>query len=403
MVGERDDALVDHLADALGREGLVVDVVEHSGVELLHADGEPGAVGLVLLPCRAGVVVADVPGMPSAGDRDAAAAGAAPEPRREHAAFAHVDGMVAVAALLLVAILQLPQGSDAGEVLVGDGCVVAIARERVALLHEVSAIRHVRQDVLNVLGAPRPREPIARDLTTRRSDTLAGKLFGEPLLTVFAHEVLAEDALDRLEVGPGLVGDGEARPAVDLLERVAVGRVPVLPEALRGLRLHSTLHIVGKLLRVPLGEPREDRPDQLAEGLVSGVGLGEGDHVDVGLVERGQRLQAVEHIAGYTRESPDVKPVNALHAHRPPTEAGVPLALCRAKERLVCGALLGVAPADPLVNKPVGGGVDHAVGSGPAFDLLFLLLDRLVLPGVAAPQIRGSDHGHGGLQSAGYT
>jgi hypothetical protein len=32
-----------------------------------------------------------------------------------------------------------------------------------------------------------------------------------------------------------------------------------------------------------------------------------------------------------------------------------------------------------------------------------LLLDRLVLPGVAAPQVRCSDHGHGGSRGAGST
>lgn len=403
LVGERDHALIDHLAHALRREGLVVDVVEDRGVQLLHADRKAGAVGLVLLSSRAGVVVAHVSGVAATGDGDPAAARAAPEPRREHAALAHVDRVVAVASFVLVAVLQLPEGGDAREVFVGDGGVVAVARERVPVLHEVAAIGDVRQDVLDVLRAPRPREPVAGDLATRGPHALAGQLLGEALLPILSDEVLGEDPLYRLEVGARVVGHGELGAAFDLLERVPVGRVSILPEPLFGLRTHPADHVAGQLLAVTFGEPREDRPDQLPERLVPRVGLGERDHVDICFVEGSQRFKTVEHIPGDARESPDVKPVNTLHPHGAPTKPRITLALGSAEQRLVGGALLGGAPADPFINEPIRGRNDHAIGGGTAFDLLFLLLDRLVLPGVAAPQVRGSDHGHGGSRGAGST
>ena len=403
LVGERDNALVDHLADALRREGLVVDVVEDGGVQLLDAHRETRAVGLVLLPGGAGVVVAHVPGVAAAGDRDPPAARTAPQPRREHAALAHVDGVVAVAALVLVAVLQLSEGGDAGEVLVGDGGVVAVARESVALLHEVAAIRHVRQDVLDVLRAPCPCETVTSDLATRGTHALPGQLLREALLAVLADEVFGEDPLHRLEVGARVVGDGELGAALDLLERVPVGRMPILPEPLFGLRAHPAHHVAGQLLAVTFREPRQDRANQLAEGLVPRVGLSQRDHVDVGFVEGSERFETIEHVPGDARESPDIKPVNALNAHGTPAVAGIALTLRRAEQRLVGGALLGGAPADPFVNKPIRGRNDYAIGGGTAFDLLFLLLDRLVLPGVAAPQVRCSDHGHGGSRGAGST
>ena len=373
-----------------------MDVVEDGGVQFLDADRQARAVGLVLLAGRAGVVVAHVPGVAAAGDRDAPAAGAAPQPRREHAAFAHVDRVVAVAAFVLVAVLQLAQSGDAGELFVGDGGVVAVACEGVTLLDEVAAIRDVREDVLDVLRPPRPREAVTRDLATGRANALARELLSKPLLAVFPDEVLGEDPLHRLEVGAGVLGHGELGSALDLLERVPVGRVSILPEPLFRLRPHPAHDVAGQFLAVAFREPCEDRPDQLAEGLVPRVGLGQRDDVDVCFVERGQRFETVEHIPGDARESPDVKPVNALHAHRTPTEARIALALGSAEQRLVGGALLRRAPADPFINEPIRDRNDHPIGGGAAFDLLFLLLDRLVLAGVTTPQVCGSDHGHGG-------
>lgn len=75
---------------------------------------------------------------------------------------------------------------------------------------------------------------------------------------------------------------------------------------------------------------------------------------------------------------------------------GVPLRLGALDEALVAGAALRGPSADPLVDEPVLGRDDHAVGGGAALDLDALLVDGLVLLGVAAPQIGGSDDGHGG-------
>ncbi len=394
-VGEVDDRAVDQAQHVLLREHLAGDVLQQAGVHDVHADGQPEAVLLVLLPRRADVVV--IVGLPRAstdGHANPAAAGSAPEPRREQAVLTEADRVVAVAALGLGALPELADGGDTGEVVVGHGRGMGVPRHDLAVVHDVAGVHGAGEHLLDVLPPPRSAVALAGEVgAPRRIDPFARQLLREALSAVAAIKVFGEQALHRLEVGAGVVGDDEATA----LHRVAEGRMSVLPLALFGLAAHPALDVARQLLGVPLGQPREDRPDQLAERLVASVGLGEGDHVDIRLVEGRERAQAVHHVPGHAGERPHIESVDPLQRDGA-LRLRVALGLRPAQQRLVRGPLLRGAPADPLIDEPQVVGNGHAVRGGATRDFLALLLDALVLARVRAAKVGGADDGHGGLR-----
>ncbi len=314
------------------------------------------------------------------------------------------DGQVAraIAAAFLTHLgTEPPLGLDAREGHVVDGGLVRVVVDDLALVDDVPAVDRVLQDGVDVAREPRARRDLARVVRLGRwPDAFAGQALGDATPAVGALVGHAEDALHHLEVGARLVSDDQLLAARYLHRVVPERRGAVGPEALGRLRGHASLHVAGQLLRVPLGEPREDGPDQLPHRAVARVVLGERHDLDVGVVERGDRAEAVEHVAGNAAERPHVQALDAVHDDALLAAPGhrVALDLGALDEALVAGAALGGPAADPLVDEPVLWRDGHPVGGGAALDLGALLVDGLVLLGVAAPQVRGSDDGHGGLR-----
>lgn len=393
-VGEASKSVGEDGVEGLGGEDVLLDGGEHERVELLHADGDAGASGARLLPGAAGVEVGPLLRLAAGGHADRAAAGGAAEERRQDAALARGDRVLAVAfALVAVARLQSADREHAGEVLVADGGLVDRARGDLSVVDEVAAVQRVREDRGDVLRPPRPRGVLPGHVGAAGGlDARAGEAVGEGAGAAHPFEGLAEEALHDLELGANVVGDDEAA----IHDGVAVGRVAVLPVALFSLRLHPTDYVAGQLLAVALGEPRKDRPNQFPEGAVTRVGLRERDDVDVGLVQRRERAETVEHVPGDAAERPHVEAVDLVGA-APLGADAVALGLGALDEVQVGRATFGRAARDALVDEPVPRRDGHAVGLGAAEDLFTLLLDALVLAGVRAAEVGGADHGHGGF------
>lgn len=268
-----------------------------------------------------------------------------------------------------------------------------------AVVDHVTQVGAARQDVLDVLRTPATGRVGAVDVGAgRRGDAFAGEPLGDAHPPVHAVDVVAEDALHGLEGGPRFVGDDEALAPRAAVDGVAVGRVSVLPEAFLGLAPHATDDVLREFFGVSLVQPREDRADQFGDGLVSCVGLGEGHHADFGIVERGEGSKAVEHISGNATHGPHVEAVDRRGGVLLLGVAGVALGLGTHDQAQVGLAVLGGASADPLVDKPIFGRDDDAVGARALQDFLALLLDGLVLAWVRAAEVGGTEDGHGGLQ-----
>ena len=298
-------------------------------------------------------------------------------------------------AVLAGAGLELAECLGLLEVLVADGGFVGVPGHHLALVDHVAAVDRVGDDLRDVLGGPGSGGTLARVvLAHRRGHAFAGQALGQALPAVAALEVEGEDPLHRLEGGPGLVGDHQAA----VLDHVAEGRAAVDPQALAGLGAHPTLHAAGQLLGVALGQPGEDGSDQLADGAVLAVLLGQGEHLDVGFLEHCQGAEAVGHVPGDAGEGVDVEPVDglALGCAAAAALAVVALGFGGADQGLVGVPLAGGATADALVDEPVLGWDVDAVLGGALGDDLALLLHGLVLARVTAAQVGGSDD-HAGL------
>jgi len=286
--------------------------------------------------------------------------------------------------------LELAQRLGLLEVLVGDRGLVDVAGHHLSLVSHVAAVDRVGDDLGDVLGGPGSGGALPRVvLAYRRGDAFAGQPLGQSLPAVAALEVQGEDPLHRLEGGSGLVGDHQAA----VLDRVAEGRAAIDPQALAGLGAHPALHAAGQLLGVALGQPGQDGSDQLADGAVLAVLLGQGGHLDVGFLEHGQGAQAVSHVPGDAGEGVDVEPVDGLALRGTTTAAFAVVALSfgGADQGLVGVPLTGSAAADAFVDEPVLGRDVDAVLGGALGDDFALLFHGLVLARVATAQVGGSD------------
>ncbi len=386
----------DQRLDVLRREHPLLDHVHDELVELLHADGDARAGRGVLLPGRAVVQEGGLGLLAALPHPHGAAARPAPEPRGEQPALADPEAVLPVAlAVLAVPIAQGALRLDPLEGGVIHRGLVCPPRDDGAIVDDVPAVRRRREDVLDVLRPPTTRSVGALEVgAAGRLDTLAGQPLREAQAAVGTVGVLGEDAPYRVEGGARFLGDDETLPASAAVDRVAVGRMPVLPEALFSLTSHSAHHVATQLLAVPFCQPCENWTNELSKRPVASVGLGERDHVDVGLVERCEGAQRVEHVAGEAGKGPDVEAVD------PPCAAllgavAVALGLGRLDERQVRRPLLGGAAGNALVHEEILGWDHDAVGRCASQDLFTLLLDALVLAGVRAAEVGGADEGHG--------
>ncbi len=393
--GEAGDAVGDELPHRLLAQKLGLDAVEEELVEGLDPRRDARA-GLAVVAARAAVVEpGPLLGVAAGRDVDGRAAGAAAQVGREQPPLAggQATRAVALAGLSLLGP-QRPLGLDAVEGLSVGGGGVGVLGDDLTIVEHMAEVDLVLDDAGDVLGAPGVAGVLAGQVPAAgRGDAGAGQALGDALGPVAALVGEAEDPLDGLEVGAGVVGDGEAA----VHHGVPEGRVSVHPQALLGLGAHAALHVGGQLFGVAFGQPRQDGADELAERAVGGVLLGERDDLDVGVVQSAQRAQAVEHVAGDAGEGPDVE---AVDGRRGVSAAGLAigdLGLGPAQQALIAVAALGGAAADALVDEPVLGRDDDALRGGAALDLGALLLDGLVLAGVAAPQVGGADQGHGDL------
>ena len=396
--GEAVQTVAEDHVERFWGEDVGLDGVEHHVVELLHADGHARAGGAALLSGAAGVQVGPLLRLPPGRHADRASAGAAAQERREHAALAGGDGVLAVAlALVAVPGLERADRQHALERRLVDGRFVAVARGDLAVVDEVPTVERIRQHRGDMLGPPRSLGVLPWHVgAARRLDPLAGEAVGDLAGAADTVEGLAEDSLHDLELRSNVVGDDEALPALAAVDGVAEGGVPVLPEPLLRAAAHPAHHVAGQLLAVALSQPSEDRADQLAKGAVAGVGLREGDHVDVGLVERREGAKAIEHVSCHAAERPDVEAIHAGRAFLLRVD-GVALGLGALDELEVRGPLLRGAPADTFVDEPIPRGDGDAVGLRPPEDLFSLLFDAFVLARVRAAEVGGADHGHGAL------
>jgi len=275
---------------------------------------------------------------------------------------------------------------------------VGVPVDDLPLVHDVAAVDRVLEDVVDVAGPPGAGGHLAGVVGLGGwAHALAGQPLGDAPPAVVALVGDAEDAPDHLEVLTGGLGDHELLASLDLHRLVAERRGAVGPEALGRLGGHPTLHVLGQLLGVALREPGQDGPDQLLHRAIPHLVLGQGDDLDVGVVQGGQGAQAVEHVAGDAGEGPDVEPLDAaeLPPAAPSTPQGLALGLGPPDQPPVAAAAFGGAPADALVHEPVLRGDHHPIRRSAALDLGSLLLDGLVLLRVTAPQIGGSDSRHG--------
>ena len=394
--GELGDGLADQGLDVRGGQDLLLDRVEHDAVQDLDADGDPRAGrGIVL---AGGAVVQEGPLLrcPASRDADPTATGPAAQPGSQEAALAqgHRVGPVALA-LLPVAIPQRPLRLDPGEGLFVDRGLVGVARHDLAVVGEVPDVGEILEDAGDMLGPPGPRgDALGQVGPGRRRHGLSRETRGDarrPIAVLVGH---AEDPLRHLELRARPLGDGQAA----ILDLVAIGGQSVDPAALLGLRAHAPLHVGGQFLRVALGQPRQDRPDELAERTVGRVLLRQRDDLDVGVVQGAEGAQAIKHVAGDAGEGPDVQAGDRGRTARSPGLPVGDLGLRPAQQALVAVAVPGRAPADALVDEPVLGWDDHPVGGRASLDLGALLVDGLVLARVAAAQVGGADDGHGRLR-----
>ena len=399
---EAHERVGDERLDVLGREYPLLDHVHHELVELLDADRDARAGRGVLLPGRAVVQVGGLGLLAALPHPHGAAARPAPEPRREQTALADPEAVLTVAlAVLAVPVAQGALRLDPLEGGVVDRGLVCPPRDDGAVVDDVPTVRRRREDVLDVLRPPTARCVGAFDVgAAGRLDPFPGEALREAQAPVGTLRVLGEDALHGLEGGARLLGDHETLAAGAAVNGVAVGRVPVLPEPLLRLAPHPAHHVAAQFLAVPLGQTSEDRANELPKRAIPRVGLGERDHVDVGLVQRRERAQAVEHVPRDATERPDVEAVDAgrslLAGHD-----RFALGLRPLDERKVRRPLLGGPPADAFVHEEVLGWDGHPVCGGASQDLFTLLLDALVLAGVRAAEVGGADEGHGGGSRAG--
>jgi hypothetical protein len=184
-VGQLDSRAVDQRADVFLGEHLAGDEVQEARVHHVHADGQPEAVLLVLLPRRADVVV--IVGLPRAsadGDTHPPAARSAAQPRREQAVLAESDRVVPVAPLGLGTLAELPYGGDAYEVLVGDGGGMGVPRHDLAVVDDMAGGDTACEQLLDVFPPPRSAVALAGEIgATRRIDRFTGQLLGKALST----------------------------------------------------------------------------------------------------------------------------------------------------------------------------------------------------------------------------
>lgn len=152
---------------------------------------------------------------------------------------------MAVAALGLGALAQLPDRRDTRKVLVGDRGGVDVPRHDLAVVDDVARVHGAGEHLLDVFSPPGAAVALAGEVgATRRIDPFAGELLGEPFSAVTAVKVLSEHALHSLEVGHRVVRHHEPAGFKGVAER----GVSILPVPTLCLAPHPADHVARQLL-----------------------------------------------------------------------------------------------------------------------------------------------------------